>query len=159
MLHAIAKFDAIKSSALAASLRNSYGDTLRDSVQSLVWEKRLLHHMKADENYPPLNPQSYNRADLYFFLQQQYVKSISLTEQFYLLKMSSETGDEVSSEAFEGFSAAEASFTKVAGGRESLLLINSYNESYREYRYESNDSTELFKAYYHSDVAPLNQYM
>jgi hypothetical protein len=70
MLRAIARFDAIKSNALAASLRNSYGDTLRDSEQSLVWEKRLLHHMKADENYAPLNPQSYNRADLYFFLQQ-----------------------------------------------------------------------------------------
>jgi hypothetical protein len=67
MLHAIAKFDTIKSNAIAASLRNSYGDQLRDSAQSLMWEKRLLQHMKADENYTPLNPQSYNRTDLYFF--------------------------------------------------------------------------------------------
>jgi hypothetical protein len=58
-----------------------------------------------------------------------------------LLKISSGADDKVNSEALERFSAAEARFTEVAGGQESLLLINSYNESYREYRYESDDNT------------------
>jgi hypothetical protein len=146
MLHAIVKYDTIKSYALAASLRNSYGDKLRDSAQSLVWEKRLLHHMKADENYTPLHPQSYNRTDF-------------LTEQYYLLKISSGTDDEVTNEVFERFSAAEARFTEVAGGKESLLLINSYNESYREYEYNYEDNNELFNAFYDSHVAPLNKYI
>jgi hypothetical protein len=76
-----------------------------------------------------------------------------------LLKISSGTDDEVTNEVFERFSAAEARFTEVAGGKESLLLINSYNESYREYEYNYEDNNELFNAFYDSHVAPLNKYM
>lgn len=76
-----------------------------------------------------------------------------------MLKISSGADDEVTKEVFERFSAAEARFTEIAGGEESLLLINSYNESYREYEYNYDDIKELFNAFYDSHVAPLNKYM